>query len=552
MDKTQAEEYVRCRKDPIYFIKKYGKIRHPTKGLLSFDLWDFQEDALESFLDKSYNIILKARQLGLSTLCAAYGAWMANFFKNKEIYILATKRDTATNLVDKVRVFLDGVPKWLRSEVTIDNRQSIELANGSKIKAGATGSNARDAARSEALSLLIIDEAAFIKSMDNIWTAAQPTLATGGDCIVISSPNGIGNWFHKSYIEAEAGVSERVGTKNISFNPIALPWNLHPERDEEWGRDEKKKIGEQAFAQEHDCDFLQSGNNVVSLKALSWYEEHPNEEEESDGGFRPFMRDPEEKTWMDKNLWIWKYPDYTKKYILSADVARGDGDDFSAFHIIDIESYEQVAEYKGKVNTDVYAHLVHNTAIQYNNAYVIVENASMGHHVVMKLIEMEYKNMYWTIKDLTRIHESNSNQLHYDPYNVPPNAVPGFTMSMKSRPVCVARLEEDLRTHDFILHSKRTQNELETFVFHNGKPEAMSSYNDDLVMSLAIGMYVRATTLKFNSHNDEMTKQLLSGMTFSSTPYEFGIYKTDEQKKEEQFTFDTGNGQREDLRWMMS
>ena len=105
--------------------------------------------------------------------------------------------------------------------------------------------------------------------------------------------------------------------------------------------------------------------------------------------------------------------------------------------------------------------------------------------------------------------------------------------------------------HDFILHSKRTLNELETFIFNNGKPEALSSYNDDLVMALAIGMYVRATTLKFNSQNDDITKQLLSGINFSSTPYEFGIYKTDDQKKEEHFTFDTGNGQREDLRWMM-
>ena len=169
MDKEQAEEYVRCRKDPIYFIKKYGKIRHPTKGLLGFELWDFQEETLQSFLDNSYNIILKARQLGISTLCAAYAGWMANFFKNKEIFILATKRDTATNLVDKIRVFLEEVPPWLKSEILIDNRQSMELANGSKIKAGATGSNAQDAARSEALSLLIIDEAAFIKSMDGIW-----------------------------------------------------------------------------------------------------------------------------------------------------------------------------------------------------------------------------------------------------------------------------------------------------------------------------------------------------------------------------------------------
>ena len=144
--------------------------------------------------------------------------------------------------------------------------------------------------------------------MDTIWVAAQPTLSTGGDCIVLSSPNGIGNWFHKIYIEAAAGTSEKVGDKHIAFNPINLPWSLHPDRDEEWARNEKRKIGDQAFAQEHGCDFLQSGNNVVSMKALKWYEEHPSEEEPADDGFRPYLREPEEKTWVDKGLWIWKYP----------------------------------------------------------------------------------------------------------------------------------------------------------------------------------------------------------------------------------------------------
>ena len=343
MNEQELKEYVRCRKDPVYFFKTYGRVRHPRKGLIPFDLYDFQEDTLTSFLDSSYNIILKARQLGISTLCAAYAGWLANFFKDKEIFILATKRETATNLVDKVRVFLEEIPDFLKSELLVDNRQSMELANGSKIKAGATGTTSKDAARSEALSLLIVDEAAFIKAMDDIWIAAQPTLSTGGDCIVLSSPNGIGNWFHKSYIEAEAGTSEKVGDKHISFKPINLPWNLHPDRDDEWARNEKRKIGDQAFAQEHGCDFLQSGNNVVSVKAIQWYEEHPTEEEQADDGYRPYVREPQEKTWVDKGLWIWKYPDYTKQYMISADVARGDGNDFSAFHVIDVENYEQVA-----------------------------------------------------------------------------------------------------------------------------------------------------------------------------------------------------------------
>ena len=155
LTEQQKIEYIKCRKDPIYFLKTYGKVKHPTKGLLSFELWDFQEECIRQFLKNSYNIILKARQLGLSTLCAGYTTWLMTFFKNKEIYILATKGDVATNLVSKVKVFLNNIPDWMQSKRLIDNRRSIEQENGSKVKSSATTS---DAARSEALSLLVVDE----------------------------------------------------------------------------------------------------------------------------------------------------------------------------------------------------------------------------------------------------------------------------------------------------------------------------------------------------------------------------------------------------------
>jgi hypothetical protein len=549
MNKKQTEAYIQCRKDPAWFMKNYGHIRHPQRGIITFDLWDFQEDAVDDFLKNSYNVVLKARQLGLSTLVAGYAAWMANFFKNKEIYILATKRDTAQNMVDKVRVFLQGIPEWMQAEMVTDNKQSIELANGSKIKASPS---TPDAARSESLSLLILDEAAFIQKMDGIWIAAQPTLATGGDCIALSSPNGMGNWFHKTYNEAEAGMTDNVGGKIVGFNPIKIHWSQHPDRDDEWARIERRKIGDHAFAQEHDCDFVQSGNNVVSLKALEWYAEHPAEDEVKDDGKSPYLREPEEKTWVDKNLWIWKYPNYNRQYIISCDVARGDGKDYSAFQVIDIEAYEQVAEYKGKITTDAYAHLILNTAVQYNNAFVVVENASIGHHVIMKIIELDYKNVYWTIKDLAKIHETNSaSQLYYDPYNPPKNAVPGFTTSSKTRPAAITRFEEDIRQHEIILHSNRLFKEIETFIFHNGKEQALEGYNDDLIMAMALGMYVRFTTMRFGDAEDAMTKQLLGGINFDQTPYEYGITQSEDQKIESTFVMDLPNGQKEDLRWML-
>ena len=549
MNKKQTEEYIECRKNPAWFMRNYGHIRHPQKGIIGFDLWDFQTDAVDDFLNHSYNVVLKARQMGMSTLVAGYAAWMANFFKNKEIYILATKRDTAQNMVDKVRVFLQGIPEWMQAEMVTDNKQSIELANGSKIKASPSTTNA---ARSESLSLLILDEAAFIAKMDDIWRAAQPTLATGGDCIALSSPNGLGNWFHKTYNEAEAGVTDTVGEKIIGFNSIRIHWSQHPDRDNEWARLERRKIGDNAFAQEHDCDFIQSGNNVISLKALEWYAQHPANDEKSDDGKCPYLREPEEKTWVDKNLWIWKYPNYNKQYIISCDVARGDGADYSAFHVIDIEAYEQVAEYKGKITTDAYAHLILNTAVQYNNAFVVVENASIGHHVIMKIIELDYKNVYWTVKDLAKVHESNSSsQLYYDPYNPPKNAVPGFTTSSKTRPAAIGRLEEDIRQHEIILHSNRLFKEIETFIFHNGKEQALGGYNDDLIMSLALGMYVRFTTMRFTSTDEVITKQLLGGMEFNQTPYEYGIVQSDQQKIDSTFVMDLPNGEQEDLRWLL-
>ena len=548
MTPEQTKEYVKCRKDPIYFIKNYGVIKHPTLpgGKSKFKMWDFQEDCVTDFLENSYNVILKARQLGISTVVAAYVAWYMMFFNNKSVFVLATKRDTAQNMITKVKVFFEEVPEWMMPTIITDNKQSIELGNGSSVKAAAS---TVDAARSESLSLLVIDEAAFINKMNDIWTATGPTLATGGDCIALSSPNGMGNWFHKTYQGAEAGESMMVGGQNKSFNPIKLHWSLHPDRDEAWARSERKSLGDMSFAQEYDCDFVQSGNNVVSLKCLEWYSIHPTEQELPDDGYRPYLRDPEEKTWIDKNLWIWKYPDYSKKYILSADVARGDSTDYSAFHVIDVENYEQVAEYKGKLNTDTFAHLIHNTAVQYNNAYCVIENMAMGHHVVMKLIELEYKNLYWTVRDITKIHEGNYDQMHYDPYNIPKNAVPGFTTSARTRPSAVARLEEDLRLHEFILHSKRTINELETFIFDNGKPQAQDNYNDDLIMSLAIGMYVRATTLKIHGNDKDFTEALISGIGFENKTFDT-IVKGGDDRHSEKYKMTLPNGEVEDFRWI--
>jgi len=233
------KEYSRCMTDPIYFMKTYCIIQHPQKGKIRFDLYDFQERTLTDLIDHRYNIILKSRQLGLSTLTAGYSLWLMTFHDDKNILVIATKQEVAKNLVTKVRVMHNELPNWLKSSCEEDNRLSLRYKNGSQIKAISTSAGA---GRSEALSLLVLDEVAHISLADEIWTAAQQTLATGGACIALSTPNGLGNWFHQTWVKAEAGEN--------NFNFIRLPWQVHPERDQAWRDQQDINLGIRMAAQE--------------------------------------------------------------------------------------------------------------------------------------------------------------------------------------------------------------------------------------------------------------------------------------------------------------
>ena len=216
-------EYLKCAKDPAHFMKKYCNIQHPQRGRILFNLYPFQEKVLHLMQENPYSIILKSRQLGISTLAGGYSLWMMLFHKDKNILCIATKQETARNMVTKVKFMYEGLPSWLKIPAEENNKLSLRLSNGSIIKATSASS---DAGRSEAVSLLLIDEAAFIDQIGEIWASAQQTLATGGGAIVLSTPYGTGNWFHKTWVSAE--------NKENDFLPIRLPWDVHPERDQTW------------------------------------------------------------------------------------------------------------------------------------------------------------------------------------------------------------------------------------------------------------------------------------------------------------------------------
>jgi len=222
--KEVLAEIVKCGKDPDFFINSYARISHPIKGLVPFKTYDFQTQLLKDFNDHRFNVILKGRQLGISTITAAYVSWMMLFHRDKNILVMATKFQTAANLVKKVKAIIKNLPEWMQiANISIDNRTSFELSNGSQIKASTTSA---DAGRSEALSLLVIDEAAHVEGLEDLWTGLYPTLSTGGRCIALSTPNGVGNWFHQTYTDAAAGIND--------FFPTVLPWDVHPDRDQEW------------------------------------------------------------------------------------------------------------------------------------------------------------------------------------------------------------------------------------------------------------------------------------------------------------------------------
>lgn len=491
-----ALEYSKCATDPVHFMKKYCKIQHPKRGRINFHLYPFQEQVLEDFKSHQNNIILKSRQLGISTLCAAFALWKMIFQKDYNVLVIATTQETAKNLVTKVKVMYEDLPSWLKpgNKPEENNKLSLRLGNGSQIRAVSSNENS---ARSIAASLLILDEFAFVQSDKEIWTASQQTLSTGGNCIILSTPNGTGNLFYKLWNDAE---------ENGTMNTIRLRWDVHPDRDQAWRDKQTKELGEKEAAQECDCDYVTSGHTVIDGSILKWYED-------------TYVEDPIEKRGQAQDFWLWEYPDSTKNYIVCSDVARGDGSDYSAFHIIDIETITQVGEFKSKIGTRDFGRMLVAVATEFNHALLSVENSNIGWDTVQEVIDLGYTNLYYSMKQPNYVDE----HLHiFKGYDLMDKSelVPGFTMSQKTRPLTISRMQTYFLENSVIIRSKRTINELNTFIWNGQRAEARSGYNDDLVMALAQGLWLRDTSLKLRTMGIELTRKALENIYKPIQKYE--------------------------------
>jgi hypothetical protein len=357
---------------------------------------------------------------------------------------------------------------------------------------------------------LVIDEAAHIDGLQELWTGLYPTLSTGGRCIALSTPNGVGNWFHKTYIDAEIAEND--------FHPVNLPWDVHPERDQKWFEKETKNMSRRQIAQELECNFNTSGETVIHPDDLAWLND--------------LHKEPVYRVGYDRNFWIWEKYEEGSDYLMVADVARGDGADNSVFHIIKLNTMEIVAEYQGKPSLDMYSQMLHSAATEYGKCLLVVENNGIGISVLEKLISMGYENLYYSIKSTHEFIEASIAETNE-------RAVPGFTTSTKTRPLIVAKLEEFIRNKLIRIYSQRTFNEFKTFIWNNGKPQAMRSYHDDLIMALAIACWVRDTALQVNERETEYKKAILDSMYIKTNKLNTAIkgmdgYDQDFQKKYEE------------------
>ena len=498
-------------------------IQHPVRGKIPFHLYPFQEKTLTQFKDHRYNIILKSRQTGISTLTAGFSLWKMLFNQDFNVLVIATKQEVAKNLVTKVRVMNQYLPSWLKQETVEDNKLSLRYANGSQIKAT---SAAGDAGRSEALSLLVFDEAAFIDKIEEIWISAQSTLSTGGNAIILSTPNGVGNFFHKTWVGAEEETN--------GFNPIRLHWSVHPERGQEWRDEQEKLLGPKGAAQECDCDFVSSGDTVIDPQLLQFYKE-------------TYVQEPMEKTGFDGNLWKWEYPNYTKSYMVVADVARGDSTDYSACHVIDVQESSQVAEYKGKLETKDFGNFLVSLATEYNNALLVIENANIGWAVIQQVIDRGYQNLFYMSKDLKYVDVEHQLSNRYRAEERGMTA--GFSTTSKTRPLIISKLDEYVREKSITIRSSRTIDELFTFIWRGNRAEAMQGYNDDLTMSLAIGLWVRDTALRLRQEGIDLTKQAIGGIGSAQT--DLGGFGGNTFNDQNPWEMDNGFGGKEDLTWLI-
>jgi len=448
-------EYIKCKQDPVYFIKNYIYVVHPDRGLVKFELYDYQEKMINAYRDNKKVIFLTSRQQGKTTVSAAYFVWYIIFNDQKSVAIFANKQKTADEIMSRVRLAYENLPVWLQQGVSTWNKRSIELENGSKCAGSATSASGN---RGGSVSILYLDEFAFVPNgqAEDFFTAVYPTISAGENTQVFmtSTPNGY-NHFHKFWAEAH----KKPGEGYNGFTPIRIYWYETPGRDQKWYDDQKAVLGELKAAQELDAEFLGSSMTLLTGSVLSRLVHSVPVREYADHY---------------KGLKIYTEPLVGHAYSMAVDVSRGRHLDASAFIVYDITKYPHTiaATYKNnEISPLLYASLIQKIGLAYNKAYLLIEINDIGAQVADTLWnDLEYEEMHWT-KSGDQLGKSGA-----DPY-------PGIRTTKKTKRIGCSNLKDMIDNNQLIVNDYDLIHELSTFVqSKTGSYEADDGFHDDLVM----------------------------------------------------------------------
>lgn len=497
-----VQEYIRCSQDVVYFTEKYMKIINVDKGLVNFKLYPYQKQMLYNFSQGRFNIVTTARQAGKSTTTCAFILWYIIFHADKTVALLANKGDTAREILGRIQLAYQHLPKWLQQGVKEWNKGSFELENNSRVLAAATSS---DAIRGYSINLLFIDEAAFIENWDDFFTSVYPTISSGQESkiILVSTPNGL-NHFYSIWVNAR---ENRNG-----YQHMFVRWQDVPNRDEKWREQTLAAMNFdiEKFDQEYNCEFLgSSGTLIAGWKLKELVHQSPIAEREG--------------------LIQYQTPQENHIYMIVCDVSRGKGLDYSAFQVVDVSKmpYNQVSVYRNNAVTPAdYADVIHRVAKAYNNASVLVEVNDIGEQTAHTLhYDFSYDNVLFTEnagrsgKRITLGFGGTGNSFAKGKKDK------GIRTTKVVKAVGCSILKLLIEGNQLVINDFHTINELSTFSRKNNSYEAENGKHDDLVMCLVLFAWLTeqqyfkdytdiSTLLSLREKSDEDMEQDLSPFGF--------------------------------------
>ena len=452
----QILEFVACRHDPVYFAKKYIKIVSLDEGLVNFNLYPFQEKLVKNFHENRFNICKMPRQTGKSTTCVSYLLHYAVFNDNVNIAILANKASTARDLLGRLQLAYENLPKWMQQGILAWNKGSLELENGSKILAASTSASA---VRGGSYNVIFLDEFAFIPNhiADQFFASVYPTISSGQSTkvIIVSTPHGM-NHFYRMWHDSEKGKNEYI--------PTDVHWSEVPGRDEKWRQQTIANTSEAQFKVEFECEFLGSVDTLIAPSKLrNLVYENPRT---SNAGLDVYV-EPEQK----------------HDYLITVDVARGVEKDYSAFVVVDISKFPHkvVAKYRNnEVKPMLFPSIIYDVAKSYNDAFILCEVNDIGDQVASIInYDLEYENL------LMCSMRGRAGQVVGQGFSGKKTQL-GVKMSKTVKKVGSLNLKTIIETDKLLFSDYNILSELTTFIQKNNSFEAEEGCNDDLAMCLVI------------------------------------------------------------------